>query len=163
MIRRIPVFALAALATLFLVAPAMARGSGSDPAKSIVQIARENGSFTTLLKAVEVAGLTGTLSGQGKGPLTVFAPTDAAFAKLDPAALQSLLADRATLRNVLLYHVAAGDLRAADVVSRSSLSMLNGGTAAIHGATINGANIVITDIVARNGVIHVIDAVLLPN
>jgi len=163
MIRRIPVFALAALATLSLVAPAMAVGSGSDPAKNIVQIARENGSFTTLLKAVEVAGLTGTLSGQGKGPLTVFAPTDAAFARLDPTALQSLLADRAALRNVLLYHVAAGDLRAADVVSRSSLSMLNGGTATIHGATINGANIVITDIVARNGVIHVIDAVLLPN
>ena len=146
------------LGSLF-VAPAFA---GGKPEKNIVQVAREAGQFKTLLAALEAADLVGTLSGQGKGPFTVFAPTDAAFSKLPPGTVEALLKDPVALKNVLLYHVAPGDLRAADVLSRTSLTMANGQTATISGAKINDANITATDIAARNGVIHVIDTVLIP-
>ena len=156
----IAVAAAVALGSLF-VAPAFA----GKPNKNIVQVAREAGQFNTLLAALEAADLVGTLSGQGTGPFTVFAPTDAAFAKLPPGTVDALLKDPAALKNVLLYHVASGELRAADVVSRSTLTMANGQTTSIStagGAKINDSNITATDIEARNGVIHVIDTVLIP-
>ena len=157
---------LALLAALTLAAaPAVQAGKPADKPGNILQVARAAGSFTTLLKAVEVAGLTGALSGQGKGPLTVFAPTDEAFAKLPAGALESLLSDREALRNVLLYHVADGTYPASSVVSRTSLMMLNGRTVTIStagGVKVNTSSVVATDVAARNGVIHVIDTVLLP-
>jgi uncharacterized surface protein with fasciclin (FAS1) repeats len=157
---------LALLAAVTLVAAPLAH-AGKPAAKpgNIVQVAKGAGSFQTLLTAVEAAGLTGTLSGQGKGPLTVFAPTDEAFAKIPAADLQALLANKEALRNVLLYHVAPGSLDASQVVSRSSLVMANGGTVTIStsgGVKVNTANVVATDIAASNGIIHVIDTVLLP-
>jgi uncharacterized surface protein with fasciclin (FAS1) repeats len=160
----------AALALGFLfVAPTWAGGekaaaTAKNP-KNIVQTAREAGQFTTLIAALEAADLVGTLSGQGKGPFTVFAPTDAAFAKLPAGTVEGLLADKEALKNILLYHVAAGDLRATDVVSRTSLVMANGSAVSIStsgGAKVNDSNILATDVVARNGVIHVIDTVLIP-
>lgn len=156
------------LGTLF-VGPAVAGAKSGKAAakndKNIVQVARGAGQFNTLLAALEAADLVGTLSGQGKGPFTVFAPTDAAFAKLPAGTVESLLANPEALKNILLYHVAAGELSAADVTSRTSLTMANGQTVAIStagGAKINDSNITATDIGARNGVIHVIDTVLIP-
>ena len=140
------------------------QGKGS-PTKNIVQVAREAGSFSTLLAALEAADLVGTLSGQGKGPFTVFAPTDEAFAKIDPATLQSLLNDPAALRRILLYHVVPGEYPAARVVTSTSLSTANGQSVTIStagGVRVNDANVTATDITARNGIIHVIDTVLLP-
>ena len=110
------------------------------------------------------AGLAGTL--EGKGPFTVFAPTDAAFAKVPKATLAALEHDRAKLRAVLLYHVAKGKLTAAKVVKLRSVKTLNGQSLKVrvsHGnVTIGGARVIKTDIGASNGVIHVIDKVLIP-
>ena len=120
----------------------------------------------TLDDKTEVAAdLVGTLSGQGKGPFTVFAPTDEAFAKIDTATLQSLLNDPAALRQILLYHVVPGEYPAARVLTSASLSTANGQSLTIRtagGVRVNDANVTATDIMARNGVIHVIDTVLLP-
>jgi uncharacterized surface protein with fasciclin (FAS1) repeats len=157
---------LALFAALAVVAAPVAHaGKPAGKTGNIVQVAKGAGSFTTLLKAVEAADLTGALSGQGKGPLTVFAPTDEAFAKIPAADLQALLQNKQALRNVLLYHVAEGNLGASQVVSRSSLTMLNGQSVTINtssGVKVNNATVVATDVAARNGVIHVIDTVLLP-
>ena len=145
-------------------ATAVAAEKGS-PGKNIVQVAREAGTFRTLLTALEAADLVGTLSGQGKGPFTVFAPTDEAFAKIDPATLQSLLNDPAALRQILLYHVVPGEYPAARVLTSASLSTANGQRLTIStagGVRVNDANVTATDITARNGVIHIIDTVLLP-
>ena len=139
-------------------------GKGSKE-KNIVQVAREAGSFNTLLTALEATDLVGTLSGQGKGPFTVFAPTDEAFAKIDPATLQSLLNNPAALKQILLYHVVPGEYPAARVVTSPSLPTANGQSLTIStagGVKVNDANVTATDITARNGVIHVIDTVLLP-
>lgn len=131
---------------------------------TIPEVAREAGSFTTLLAAVDAAGLADDLS--GAGPFTVFAPTDAAFAALPAGTVDALLADPPALQNVLLYHVFSGELAASGVVSRTSIGMMNGDDAAVamNGgmATIDGARITMTDIRASNGIIHVIDAVMLP-
>jgi uncharacterized surface protein with fasciclin (FAS1) repeats len=140
--------------------------ANAKPEKNIVQTAKDAGTFTTLLAALKATDLVGTLSGQGKGPFTVFAPTDAAFAKLPAGTVESLLADPAALKNILLYHVVSGELTAADVTSRSSLMTLNGQPLSVStagGAKVNDSAITATDIMARNGVIHVIDTVLLPN
>jgi transforming growth factor-beta-induced protein len=123
------------------------------------------GSFNTLVAAVQAAGLVDALN--GPGPLTVFAPTDAAFAKLPRATLNALLADPKALSNILLYHVVAGDVRAADVVNLSSATSLQGESIAISvsdgGVVLNGnSRVTATDITASNGVIHVIDTVILP-
>jgi uncharacterized surface protein with fasciclin (FAS1) repeats len=119
------------------------------------------GQLDTLITAVVAADLVGVLDGRGQ--FTVFAPTDGAFAALglDPSNVGSL--DNAFLTDVLLYHVANGRRDAADVVSSTKLRRLNGQCTAIDGATIDGANIIVTDIFTTNGVIHVIDAVLLPS
>ena len=131
---------------------------------SIVDIAAADGRFTTLVAAVQAAGLADTLAGEG--PFTVFAPTDDAFAKLPAGTVESLLADIPTLTNILLYHVASGDLMASDVVGLKAVETLEGQSAPItvdgSTVTIGDAQIVITDIAAANGVIHVIDTVLLP-
>jgi uncharacterized surface protein with fasciclin (FAS1) repeats len=130
--------------------------------KDIVDTAVGAGSFNTLVKAVQAAGLVDTL--KSAGPFTVFAPTDEAFAKLPAGTLEKLLADPAALKNILTYHVVSGKVMAADVKA-GNVKMVNGGNAKLStsgGVKIDNANVVKTDIVCSNGVIHVIDAVILP-
>ena len=129
---------------------------------NIVQTAVAAGSFKTLVKAVQAAGLADTLS--GPGPFTVFAPTDEAFAKLPAGTVEGLLKDIPKLKSVLTYHVVAGRMMAADVVKQSSLKTVQGQSISVDtkgGAKVNGANIIKTDIATDNGVIHVIDKVTL--
>jgi len=134
--------------------------------QSILDTAKNDGRFKTLVAALSQSPAAKTLA--GKGPFTVFAPTDAAFAKLDKQVVRNLLKKRnqATLDNILTYHVAAGDYRAADVVSRIGLAMANGQRLAVnvHGKTVrvDRAQLVTTDVVCSNGVIHVVDSVLMP-
>ncbi|MBN2469691.1 MAG: fasciclin domain-containing protein [Anaerolineae bacterium] len=136
--------------------------------KNIAEVAAGAGSFTTLLAAVEAAGLAETLSNDG--PFTVFAPTDEAFAAALAAlniSAEDLLADTDTLTSILLYHVVAGEAYAADVVGLDAVETLQGGSISIMasdmGVTLNNSvNVIATDILASNGVIHVIDGVLLP-
>ena len=130
----------------------------------IVDTAVGAGQFNTLAKALTAAGLVDTL--KGKGPFTVFAPTDAAFAKIPPAQLNALLADKAALIKVLTYHVVPGEIVAADVkagplktVEGESLNV----TTSSMGVKVNDANVIKTDVMASNGVIHVIDTVVVPN
>jgi transforming growth factor-beta-induced protein len=132
---------------------------------TIVDIAVANGNFTSLVAALEAAGLVDELS--GPGPFTVFAPTDAAFAKLDPCLLQQLLTcDTDTLTQILLYHVAAGEVMSSDLTNCQQIQTLQCGdvTVTIHcdAVCINDAKVIIADIQASNGVIHVIDTVLIP-
>ncbi len=133
-------------------------------AKDIVDTAVAAGSFGTLATALQAAGLVDTL--KGKGPFTVFAPTDDAFKKLPAGTLEKLLADKAQLTKVLTYHVVSGKVMAADVVKLTSAKTVEGSSVKIavaNGAVkVNDANVVKTDVEASNGVIHVIDTVLLP-
>ncbi|MBL8143077.1 MAG: fasciclin domain-containing protein [Acidobacteria bacterium] len=132
--------------------------------KDIVTTAVEAGSFKTLAKLLTDAGLVETL--KGAGPFTVFAPTDEAFAKVPKATLDALAADKAKLKAVLTYHVVAGKVMAADVVKLKDAKTVQGSSVkiAVTGGkvTVDAANVVTTDIAASNGVIHVIDAVILP-
>jgi uncharacterized surface protein with fasciclin (FAS1) repeats len=132
--------------------------------KDIVATATAAGTFKTLTSLLKQAGLTGTL--QGKGSYTVFAPTDAAFDKVPKATLQALGKDKVKLRSVLLYHVAKGKLTAAKVVKRSSVKTLNGQSVRIRvkggKVTVGGARVTTPDVAASNGVIHVINKVLIP-
>ena len=151
--------------TATTVAPATTSTAGLQQEEGdIVDVATEAGSFTTLLTAVEAAGLVETL--QGDGPFTVFAPTDEAFAALPEGTLDSLLADTEALSEVLLYHVVEGEVMASDVVELDSATTVQGEDIAINVADdsvkVNEANVVSTDIAASNGVIHVIDQVVLP-
>jgi transforming growth factor-beta-induced protein len=152
--------------TTTTTAPSDMGGEGMDAEETgtIVDVAVAAGDFTTLVAAIQAAGLVDTLS--GPGPFTVFAPTDAAFAALPDGALDDLLADPDALAEVLTYHVVAGELYAADVVGQTELETVQGGTVSVEvdGDTVRvgDATIVTTDIEASNGVIHVIDAVLLP-
>ena len=136
------------------------------PTKDIVDTAVSAGSFNTLAAALEAAGLVETL--KGKGPFTVFAPTDQAFAKLPEGTLKSLLKpeNKQKLTSILTYHVVAGNVKAADVIKLSSAKTLNGQSVtvkAVRGKVlINGATVVKADIAATNGTIHVIDTVLMP-
>ena len=134
----------------------------SAQAKDIVDTAVGAGNFKTLAVALQAAGLVDTL--KGPGPFTVFAPTDAAFAKVPKAQLDALLADKAKLVAVLTYHVVPGKVMAKDVkagkVKTVQGSELTIGTSG--GVTVDGANVTATDIVADNGVIHVIDSVVIP-
>ena len=131
---------------------------------NIVETAVAAGDFTTLVTAVEAADLAGTLSGEG--PYTVFAPTDAAFDALPAGTLDDLLADPEALANVLTYHVVDGDVMAADLSDGMEVEALNGETLTItvDGDTVkvNDATVTTADIVTSNGVIHVIDSVILP-
>ncbi len=131
-------------------------------AKDIVDTAVAAGGFKTLATALQAAGLVDTL--KGKGPFTVFAPTDDAFAKIPKAQLDALLADKAKLTAVLTYHVVAGKVMAKDVKAGKVKTMqgteLTLGTTS--GVTVDGAKVTKADIVADNGVIHVIDSVVMP-
>ena len=137
----------------------------TEMAKDIVDTAIAAGSFNTLVAAVQAAGLEDAL--RGDGPLTVFAPTDEAFAALPEGTVESLLADPEALADILLYHVVSGKLMASDVVERGFITTLLERPLAVTavGDTVtinNAANVVTADIEASNGVIHVIDAVLIP-
>jgi uncharacterized surface protein with fasciclin (FAS1) repeats len=135
----------------------------TDPRKDIVDNAVEAGSFKTLAAALQAAGLIETL--KGAGPFTVFAPTDEAFAKLPAGTLEALLKDKPKLTAVLTYHVVPGRLMAADVVKLTEAKTVQGQSIRIGtmgGVKVDKANVQMTDIVASNGVIHVIDAVILP-
>jgi uncharacterized surface protein with fasciclin (FAS1) repeats len=148
----------------FVVAGALAAVSGLAAAADIVDTAVSAGQFNTLVKAVQAAGLVDTL--KGKGPFTVFAPTDAAFAKLPAGTLEALLADKQKLAQVLTYHVVAGKVTAADV-KPGSVQTVQGQFLSLQadksGVTVNSAKVVKADVMADNGVIHVIDTVVLPN
>ena len=134
--------------------------------KTIVDVAAGNPDFSTLVAAVKTAGLVETLSGDG--PFTVFAPTNEAFAKLPEGKVDSLLADIPTLKKILTYHVVAGKVMAADVVGLDSATTVQGDEVKI--AVVDGkvklndsAMVTATDLEASNGVIHVIDTVLIPS
>ena len=160
---RSTILALAALA-----APALASAQNAQPAPAgdIVAVAQSAGTFQTLLKAATEAGLVETL--KGDGPFTVFAPNDAAFAKLPAGAIDRLLADREALRGVLLYHVVPGRVMSADVVRAGSArpETVQGQTLDVRvqngTVRVNDATVVAADIAATNGVIHVIDTVVMP-
>ncbi|MFN3296519.1 fasciclin domain-containing protein [Caldimonas sp.] len=146
-----------------LIATALGLGlSASAWAKDIVDTAIAAGSFKTLVAAVQAAGLVETL--KGPGPFTVFAPTDEAFAKIPKAQLDALLADKAKLTAVLTYHVVPGRVMAADVKAGKVKTVqgqeLTLGTTG--GVTVNNARVTATDVTASNGVIHVIDTVVMP-
>jgi uncharacterized surface protein with fasciclin (FAS1) repeats len=151
-----------ALAGLMAAAPE----ARTQAAKDIVDTAVAAGSFKTLAKALTAADLVSTL--KGAGPFTVFAPTDEAFAKLPAGTLDNLLKpeNKAMLQHVLTYHVVAGKVMAADVVKISSAKAVSGDLLSIKtsgsAVTVNNSHVVKTDIAASNGVIHVIDTVLLP-
>ncbi len=138
--------------------------AGNYNKKDIVDTAVNAGSFNTLVTAVKAADLVETL--KGDGPFTVFAPSDAAFDKVPGETLDSLLADKSALANVLTYHVVAGKVTAADVVKLSEAKTVQGQNVKIEvkngNVFVDGAQVVSADIEASNGIIHVIDTVILP-
>jgi len=160
--RSIKMLAAGAAAAALVVAPsAVSADEHEDP--SIAEIAVGNEDFSTLVTAVSAAGLVDLLSDCEAGPFTVFAPTNDAFAALPAELLEAALADTELLTAVLTYHVVEGTVLAADVVELSSATTVQGEDIAVDGTVLNGTvNIVATDIEACNGVVHVIDAVLLP-
>ncbi|MFN3147010.1 MAG: fasciclin domain-containing protein [Paracoccaceae bacterium] len=150
---------LSLTAATMIAAPAFAGGHSKD----IVDTAVGAGTFTTLVAAVEAAGLVDTL--KGEGPFTVFAPTDDAFAALPEGTVEGLLADIPALTKVLTYHVVPGKVMSTDLSNNMMATTVEGSDVTIMtegGVTVNGANVVAADIEASNGVIHVIDAVILP-
>ena len=162
---------MAGFVAAVLFAPAIASAQSPShqekkPMKDIVQVAVDAGSFTTLVAALKAAGLAETL--QGPGPFTVFAPSDAAFAKLPAGTVESLLADKEKLASILTYHVVAGKVMAGDIVKAGHAmpTTVNGQPLDIvvrdGSVYVNGARVVSADIAASNGVIHVIDTVLMP-
>jgi uncharacterized surface protein with fasciclin (FAS1) repeats len=155
----------AALFAAVAVGGASATSDRTAEDKNIVQTAEAAGQFNTLIGLAKRAGLAGALSGQG--PMTVFAPTDKAFAKVPKATLQKLQRNRAQLRAVLLYHVVKGNVKAAQVVKLRRAKTLNGASVRIgvKGSRVylnRTTRVVKTDIGATNGTIHVIDGVLIP-
>ncbi len=155
------------LVFLFLAAIVLFNGCAifePEPELDIVDTAIQNGNFTTLVSALTEAELVATL--KGPGPFTVFAPTDDAFAKIDSAVLSDLVADKPTLTKVLTFHVVSGKYLAADVVGMTKLTSLEGSDLVIDvsgsAVKIDVAEITITDIECSNGVIHVIDTVMIP-
>ncbi len=152
--------AVALVALLLAVPSALAQG---DKPKDIVDTAVAAGKFATLAKALHAAGLVETL--KGKGPFTVFAPTDEAFAKLPAGTLEALLQNKEELIAVLTYHVVAGEYPAEKVVKLRELKSVQGAPIAVQisdDVKVSGAKVIATDIRASNGIIHVIDAVILP-
>jgi uncharacterized surface protein with fasciclin (FAS1) repeats len=162
-------FKLLIAAQFVLVAAQATAGHHAKDGKSkdIVDTAVAAGQFTTLAAALQAADLVDTL--KGDGPFTVFAPTDAAFAKLPEGTVESLLKpeNRDQLVAILTYHVVAGKVEAADVVKLDEAKTVNGQdvqiTVADNGVQVNNANVIKTDIEASNGVIHVIDTVIIPS
>jgi uncharacterized surface protein with fasciclin (FAS1) repeats len=146
----------------FLIGAAVVAASLTAQAKDIVDTAVAAGNFKTLATALQAAGLVETL--KGPGPFTVFAPTDEAFAKVPKADLDALLKDKAKLTQVLTYHVVPGKVMAADVKA-GAVKTVNGKSltvATVGGVKVDNARVTATDIVASNGVIHVIDSVVMP-
>lgn len=165
--RRTLTFGALALAASLTV-PAFAGNTTMKAANTktadIVDTAVAAGSFKTLVAAVQAAGLADTL--KGTGPFTVFAPTDEAFAKLPPGTVDALLKDKEKLKAILTYHVVAGKVTAADVVKLKSAKTVQGQSVRIdatNGVKVNASTVVKADVMASNGVIHVIDTVLMPN
>jgi len=162
---------IAAVFSAFIATQALAahhEGDHGDMASSnIVEVAAGNASFSTLVAAVKAAGLVDVLAGEG--PFTVFAPTDEAFGKLPAGTVENLLKpeNKDQLVAVLTYHVVPGKVMAADVVKLDSATTVQGSDVAIvasaEGVRIDNANVVMTDVAASNGVIHVIDSVILPS
>jgi len=148
------------LPVLTLLAVASVGASAAD----IVDTAVSAGNFTTLVAAVKAAGLVDTL--KSAGPFTVFAPTDEAFAKLPPGTVEGLLKDPAKLKDILLYHVVSGKVMAESVVKMKTAKTVEGGMVKIQAmggkVTLDNATVVKTDILCDNGVIHVIDTVIIP-
>lgn len=158
---------LAATAALsFIAAPAVAGDYKNKPKADIVDTAVAAGQFKTLAAALQAAGLVETL--KGSGPFTVFAPTDAAFAKLPAGTVETLLKpeNKAQLTSILTYHVVAGKTKSKDLAGKTlSVKTVNGANVAIdgtHGVKVGNATVTKADIWASNGVIHVIDTVLMP-
>lgn len=155
----------AAVAGILSACASMSQADKTVPAakSDIVDTAVAAGNFKTLVTAVQAAGLVDTL--KSPGPFTVFAPTDEAFAKLPPGTVESLLKDKAALTKVLTYHVVPGAVMAKDVPT-ANVKTVQGQTVALKkdssGVTVNNAKVVAADVVATNGVIHVIDTVILP-
>lgn len=153
------------IATLIALPSAFAGSMGDHKSKDIVDTAVSAGSFNTLATALQAGDLVETL--KGSGPFTVFAPTDEAFAKLPEGTLEALLKDKDKLRAILTYHVVPGKVMAAQVVTIDEAKTVNGKKIKVskkdNGVQVDKANVVKTDIVASNGVIHVIDTVLIPN
>ena len=160
-------FVMGIAAASLLTIGAVKMSAASDQSKDIVDTAVAAGSFKTLAKALAAADLVDTL--KGAGPFTVFAPTDEAFAKLPAGTLEELLKpeNKSQLRRILTYHVVSGRVMAADVVKLQSARTVSGDNVSITvmgaGVTVNSSKVVKTDIAASNGVIHVIDAVLIPS
>src|SRR3954453_8255980 len=163
--RRLFMFRQIAIGVVAAAAMAVSVAQAQSANKDIVDTAVAAGSFTTLAKALQAAGLVDTL--KGPGPFTVFAPTDEAFAKLPPELLQAALADPALLTKILTYHVVPGQVLAADIKSGPVTTVegqplqlaVNNGAVTVNGTT-NGIK---ADVLASNGVIHVIDSVLVPS
>jgi uncharacterized surface protein with fasciclin (FAS1) repeats len=153
---------LVSAAALVIALPVAAADAAKKP--NIVQTAQKAGQFKTLIALVKKAGLEGTLS--SKGPFTVFAPTDAAFKKVPKSTLNALAKDKAKLKKVLLYHVVKGRVTSSQVVKLDSAKTVEGSDVAIKvmdgNVYVNDAKVTKADIGARNGVIHVIDKVLIP-
>ena len=166
--RKFVTFAVAGVATIMATAAIAGHHGGKKEMmqKDIVDTAAGAGTFQTLVAAVQAAGLVDTL--KGDGPFTVFAPNDAAFAALPEGTVENLLKpeNKDQLIAVLTYHVVPGKVTAADVVKLDSAKTVNGEAVTIAasaaGVTVDNANVIATDIEASNGVIHVIDAVILP-
>jgi uncharacterized surface protein with fasciclin (FAS1) repeats len=165
-VRALKQIAAGTLAALAVTAAASSAVPVRAQGKNIVETAVAAGSFTTLAKALQAADLVPTLN--GPGPFTVFAPTDEAFAKLPAGTLETLLRpeNRDKLRRILTYHVVPGEVMAADVVKVTSAKAASGDTIAVSArqgvVRVDEARVTATDIQASNGVIHVIDAVILP-
>jgi uncharacterized surface protein with fasciclin (FAS1) repeats len=154
---------IAGIAVIALILVGTGSSMGTMAKKNIVETAVEAGQFNTLVAAVKAAGLVETLS--GKGPFTVFAPTDDAFAKLPEGTVEALLKDKDKLTAILTYHVAAGNYKAGDVVKMKAIETVNGKSLMIKvmdgKVKIDNAYVIKTDIETSNGVIHVIDAVVI--
>ena len=154
------------MVSLVLLALPIVAGTPAREERDIVDVAVGAGSFKTLAAALQAADLVTTL--KSAGPFTVFAPTDDAFAKLPPATLQKLLLpeNKAKLQAVLTYHVVSGKVPASKVIKMTTAATVNGArlpiSSSVKGVIVGGANVVSTDIPASNGIIHVIDSVMLP-
>ena len=163
---RFTTLAAAAVAAALVASPAVAGPRAGEDKKDIVDTAVAAGSFSTLVTAVKAAGLAETL--KGPGPFTVFAPTDEAFAKLPPGTVEDLLKpeNKAKLVAILTYHVVPGKVMSTDVVKVKSATTVQGGNLAVkvdkNRVMIDNAEVVQADVLAGNGVIHVIDTVMLP-
>jgi len=161
--KKLSILTLAVLLMTLTAGLTVAGDHENDHGKDIVDTAVEAGTFKTLVAAVQAAGLVDTL--KGDGPFTVFAPNDEAFAKLPAGTVENLLENPEQLAAILTYHVVAGKRIAADVVGADSLQTVQGQSLTVDtsdGVSISGAKVLATDVMTSNGVIHVIDTVLIP-